>query len=462
MASIYGNLITANSGSGSALLSENNTWTGTNDFTANTSFNGDIELNGTGKRFRGDFTNATIADRLLLQTSVTNGLTSVGFIPNGTSTIAGIKSYNNSDPTNAAGLEIHTSSTIHHIEGTVTGTGTHLPLRIRNGGNLAMTIATTGNISLPENLTLNNPITFSDGTYTSTVKTVPYDSVALTGGQTAIGSNAGNSVQGVGCVAIGLNAGASSQVAGSVAIGSGAGNSTQQGNAVAIGINAGQTGQNTGAVAVGQNAGRGTTSAQGASSICIGTNAGTASAAANSICLNATGSAFNPNTASSLFITPIRSIITTGTAAVPLYYNQTSKEIVSSQGIGDIVKFTSSGSPAVTSNAVLNLGTTASIPIGTYIVTFFIMLNTTAVAGNFQYIYTGFSTTVGGAPASPFCQVLGLTSIPAVALQVTGTMTLVWSNTTAQAYFFNVQPAFTGPTITANGANCYVQYTRIA
>jgi len=128
----------------------------------------------------------------------------------------------------------------------------------------------------------------------------------------AVGVNAGTLSQGGTCVAIGVNAGSSTQGASSVSVGSASGRFTQGSSCVAVGTNAGSgtsggNFQGNGAVAIGTNAGQGTTTGQGANAIAIGLNAGVASQTAGSICLNASGTATNPNQVG-CFIRPIRGV----------------------------------------------------------------------------------------------------------------------------------------------------------
>ena len=104
-------------------------------------------------------------------------------------------------------------------------------------------------------------------------------------------------------IALGYNAGSDTQSGYAVAIGSGAGKTNQGTKAVAIGQEAGKTTQGTNAIAIGHYAGNTT---QGANSIAIGSAAGTTSQGANSIVINATVTAVENTTASSLRIKPIR------------------------------------------------------------------------------------------------------------------------------------------------------------
>jgi hypothetical protein len=120
---------------------------------------------------------------------------------------------------------------------------------------------------------------------------------------------------------IGGNAGLSNQGTLAIAVGSYAGQNTQGSSAVAVGAFAGQIQQSINGVAVGAFAGQ---SAQGTSSVSIGYKAGQTSQHANTIVLNATGTALNTTTANALFAAPVRNT-TTFTAA--LYYDSSSGEI---------------------------------------------------------------------------------------------------------------------------------------
>ena len=106
---------------------------------------GNLTFTGTGNRITGDFSNATIANRVAFQNSVTNGNTNVNLIPNGTSTSSQIISFNNSDPTNAATGQFGAlgASEVRVTSG-ITGTGTYLPMTFFTGGSERMRISTAG------------------------------------------------------------------------------------------------------------------------------------------------------------------------------------------------------------------------------------------------------------------------------------------------------------------------------
>jgi hypothetical protein len=97
----------------------------------------------TGQRITGDFSNATITNRVAFQSSTTNGNTLVGAIPNGTSVVAGFWAYNNSDITNAGRFRVTTSTTEASLTTDYIGTGTYLPMTFNTGGSESLRLSAT-------------------------------------------------------------------------------------------------------------------------------------------------------------------------------------------------------------------------------------------------------------------------------------------------------------------------------
>jgi len=101
---------------------------------------GNVSFTGTSNRITGDFTNATVASRVMFQTSTVNGTTVVTSIPNGTGTQANFNVHNNSDPTNASDFRFLINATEARLQAGITGTGTYLPMTFYTGGSESVRI----------------------------------------------------------------------------------------------------------------------------------------------------------------------------------------------------------------------------------------------------------------------------------------------------------------------------------
>ena len=84
---------------------------------------GNITLSGIGRRITGDFSNSTIANRVMFQTSTVNTDSVVGVLPNGTSSFSYLECYGSSNPTNASRLVVGVAGTEAQIRSDITGTG---------------------------------------------------------------------------------------------------------------------------------------------------------------------------------------------------------------------------------------------------------------------------------------------------------------------------------------------------
>lgn len=105
---------------------------------------GGVNFIGSGLRITGDFSNATLANRLMFQTSTANGNTGVYLIPHGTAQISTLRLANRSDPANAGYAQIQINNTEVSLVAGFSGTGSYLPLTIAVGGNQQLVIDTTG------------------------------------------------------------------------------------------------------------------------------------------------------------------------------------------------------------------------------------------------------------------------------------------------------------------------------
>jgi hypothetical protein len=109
---------------------------------------GNVNFAGTGQRITGDFSNATINNRLSFQTSTTNGATRLQAIPNGTGNISQMNFWGSSDPTNAsfAAISLSTGAGNANIQSGASGTGTFLPLAFYTNNVIRMQIETNGDL----------------------------------------------------------------------------------------------------------------------------------------------------------------------------------------------------------------------------------------------------------------------------------------------------------------------------
>jgi hypothetical protein len=109
---------------------------------------GNLSFTSTGQRITGDFSNATIANRLIVQTTTTNGGTTFSAIPNGTSQVGSFVAFNNSDPTNGSTVQMVVTSSESRFSAGAAGTGTYLPMTFYSNNAERMRLDTSGNLGI--------------------------------------------------------------------------------------------------------------------------------------------------------------------------------------------------------------------------------------------------------------------------------------------------------------------------
>jgi hypothetical protein len=113
---------------------------------------GNLTFTGTGNRITGDFSNATVANRLAFQTSTTNGNSILYVIPNGTATTSQWIATNSSDLSGTSTGNftfIQSNATDGRIGATrLSASGSFVPLTFYTSNVEAMRIDTSGNVGI--------------------------------------------------------------------------------------------------------------------------------------------------------------------------------------------------------------------------------------------------------------------------------------------------------------------------
>ena len=107
-----------------------------------------LTFSSTGQRILGDFNNATVANRMLFQSSATGGTTSVGAIPNGSATSSVFHVFNSSDTANAAIAQMMIDTNSMTLGAYKTGSGAYLPMLFVVNNNERVRFETNGYVGI--------------------------------------------------------------------------------------------------------------------------------------------------------------------------------------------------------------------------------------------------------------------------------------------------------------------------
>lgn len=180
-----GNLVLSSGGiqtSGGMSITSGNFTISTGDATLSSgslSVGGNVTVTGSTRRIIGDFSNGTHASRTLVQSSTVNGATSLGVIPNGSSTESSFRAYSTAGVTNSVvGAFLATSDNVI-IQSTTTGSASAQPLKFMTGGADRMRIDNGGNVTVLGGTTTLLGRTYSSNFTQNTVSTTVSGTASL-------------------------------------------------------------------------------------------------------------------------------------------------------------------------------------------------------------------------------------------------------------------------------------------
>jgi len=119
-----------------------------NGQTATVNLAGNLNLSGSGGRITGDFSNATIANRVMFQTSTSGGNTSFGLLPHPSNAtpITTFEACLSSDPAITNVLQCQITQTDARLNSGSRGGASYLPMTFYTSGSERMRIDTSGNV----------------------------------------------------------------------------------------------------------------------------------------------------------------------------------------------------------------------------------------------------------------------------------------------------------------------------
>jgi hypothetical protein len=125
-----------------------------------------IALTGTADRIVGDFSNGTVPNRTMFQTSTTNGATRIGVIPNGTGNTTSYSLFNSASAVNCGTMSMTLTNSLASITSGITGSGSYVPLDVNVGGAQRLQISTAGAVAIGTTTLADSTLTLA-GIYQS-------------------------------------------------------------------------------------------------------------------------------------------------------------------------------------------------------------------------------------------------------------------------------------------------------
>ena len=125
------------------------------NFASNATINGNLTLIGTSRKIIGDFSNATVSNRVAFQTSQTDSATRISVVPSGTATQGALDCYSSSAMNNCTIAEFTSLPTETRINSSKVGTATSAPITFMIDSQEKLRIGTDNIISVPTGVKVN-------------------------------------------------------------------------------------------------------------------------------------------------------------------------------------------------------------------------------------------------------------------------------------------------------------------
>jgi trimeric autotransporter adhesin len=114
---------------------------------------GNLSLLATGVRIKGDFSNATVANRIWFQTSTADSNSTISVMPSGTGSVAQFQASSSSDLANASFGSLQVGSGYVSLISGNSGTASALPVRVNIGATQVLTLDASGNLTVNGSVT---------------------------------------------------------------------------------------------------------------------------------------------------------------------------------------------------------------------------------------------------------------------------------------------------------------------
>lgn len=131
-------------------LTAANVWSGLNTFNADVTIGANLTFSGNARRIKGDFSNATVANRTIVQTTTANSATEFGVIPSGSGGISALYLLSDSSANNCRVGRISVDATQMQIAAGILGVSGYIPITFGVSGGEYMRLHGSGQLLIAQ------------------------------------------------------------------------------------------------------------------------------------------------------------------------------------------------------------------------------------------------------------------------------------------------------------------------